>query len=207
MSLVGSLRAWIALVALEIILTLAFVPAERLHALIASEIATSRAAVGEAETERIVAAAQKYLRRLIEVLPFAATREPAGTEESPMTGAKRGSALVGERFRALAFLGAYRLCWLPAALGPFVACVIAAAIDGLAVRRRRAFTFATTSTSIYNAASYLVLSAAMLPLLYLVAPIPVPTAALPLAGLAVAGAVWTFFAHLPGAAPIVGLRT
>jgi len=88
-----------------------------------------------------------------------------------------------------------------------VACVIAAAIDGLAVRRRRAFTFATTSTSIYNAASYLVLSAAMLPLLYLVAPIPVPTAALPLAGLAVAGAVWTFFAHLPGAAPIVGLRT
>ena len=207
MSLGGFLRAWIALVGLEIILTLAFVPAERLHVLIASEVATSRAAVGEVETERVVAAAQKDLRGLIEAFPFAATRESTGTEESPMTGAKRGRALVGERFQALAFLGAYRLRWLQTVLGPSVALVIAAAIDGLAVRRRRAFTFATTSTSIYNAASYLVLSASMLPLLYLAAPIPVPTATLPLAGLAGAGAVWTFFAHLPGAAPIVGLRT
>ena len=124
-----------------------------------------------------------------------------------MTGARRASVLVGERLRALLLLGVYRLRWLRTALAPLLAFVIAAVVDGLAVRRRRAFTFATTSTVIYNAASYVVLSAAMLPLLYLAAPVPVPTAALQLAGLAVAGVVWTFFAHLPGAAPIVGLRT
>jgi hypothetical protein len=207
MSLGGCLRAWIALVALEIILTLAFVPAERLHALIASEIATSRAAVGAAETERIVAAAQEDLHWFIAAVPFAASREPANSEDSPITGATRGSQLVGERLRALAFLGVYRLCWLRTALAPLLACVIAAAIDGLAVRRRRAFTFATTSTVIYNAASYLMVSTSMLPLMYFIAPMPIPVACLPFAGLAVAGAVWTLLAHLPGAAPIVGLRT
>ena len=207
MSLGGCLRAWIVLTALEVVLTLAFVSAERLHSLIVGEIAAARAVVGETETERIVTAAREDMRHLIEALPFGEAREAPTVEASPMTGAKRGSALVAERLQALLLLGAYRLRWLWTALPAFLACVTAAAIDGLAVRRRRAFTFATTSTVIYNAASYLVLSAAMLPLLYLVIPIPLPIAALPLAGLAVAGAVWTFFAHLPGAAPVIGLRT
>lgn len=212
MSLGGCIRAWIILLALEIVFTLAFVPPARLRALIAAELTASRAALGERDADRVVSMSHEAFRAVLEALPALNPETDRSGDapqwlESPMQGAQRAIAIGLERVHGVLFLALYRLHWMREALIPLVACVAAAAVDGLAVRRRRAFTFATTSTAIYNAASYFVLSASMLPLLYLFAPIAVPAAALPLAGLAVAGAVWMFCAHLPGAAPIIGLRT
>ncbi len=212
MSLGGCIRAWIILLALEIVFTLAFVPPARLRALIAAELTASRVVLGERDTDRVVSVSNEAFTTVLEAWPALnpeadSSRDALQWLESPMQGAQRGIAIVRERVHGLLFLALYRLNWMREALIPLIACVAAAAVDGLAVRRRRAFTFATTSTALYNAASYFVLSASMLPLLYLFAPIALPAAVLPLAGLAVAAAVWTFCAHLPGAAPIIGLRT
>ncbi|HXN15428.1 MAG TPA: DUF4400 domain-containing protein, partial [Usitatibacter sp.] len=128
-------------------------------------------------------------------------------DEYPAEPTQRGITIVIERLRSLLFLALYRLSAIGEAALPLMLGILAAAIDGLAVRRRRAYSFATTSTAAYNAATYILLSLSMSAFLYLVAPLALPAALLPLAAFGAAGAVWIVFAHLPGAGPLIGLRT
>ena len=203
MSLAGFLRVWLALFALENLLTLAFVPPPRLRTVMASEIAESRRVLGDEATERAVRGARESFKAVVRAMPFLEARDES---ESPIRPARRGFDRVLERGQALVELALYRASVQGGFLIPILAIITAAAIDGLAMRRRRAFSFATTSTAVYNTASYLVLSTLVLPLLYLAAAVPVSPAFFPIIGIAAAGAVWVFLAHLPGAAPIIRSR-
>jgi lipopolysaccharide export LptBFGC system permease protein LptF len=195
---------WIALFALEILLTLSFVPPHRLRAVISAELTESKRMLGDENADRAVRAANDAYGNLLAATPLVGAREEP---ESPIRPARRGIDVILARGEALLYLALFRINTLRGLAIPTMALVFAAAVDGLAMRRRRAFSFATTSTAVYNAASYLVLSFSVLPLLYLMAPVPVSPAALPIAGIAAAGAVWVFLAHLPGAAPISRWRT
>lgn len=200
---------WVILLVGEILLTLAFVPPAKIRTLVETELANSRALLGQRDTDRVIGATNRSFEAIVAPRPSSAAgrpESPGGAEERVVQGLGRASSVVMERVRGLAYLALYRLHWMGESILPLSVISVGAAIDGLVVRRRRAYTFTSTSTSAYSAATYLVLSASFLPLLYLVAPIAVPAAALPLAGLAFAGAVWVFFAHLPGAGSIMGLR-
>ena len=209
MSLGGCLRMWLAILVAEIGLTLMLVPPAKIQALVEAELSDSRVLLGAADTDRVVEATNRSFEAVVGSVGSSAPRPPhiADSDEPVAQGMARASSVVIERVRGVVYLALYRLHWMRESILPLSLIAIAAAIDGLVVRRRRAYTFTSTSTSAYSAATYLVLSASFLPLFYLVAPVAVPAAALPLAGLAFAGAIWVLFAHLPGAGSIMGLRT
>ena len=204
MTLGGCLRMWLIVFFIEAVCLLAFVSPEKVRAVIAAEVEDSRARLGAEDTERIVVATNATFGELFDATPDIATAVPddrlAGTIE-------KLKVAIHQRLEAVVYLVAYRLSWLRAGLLPVAFISIAAGVDGLVVRRRRAYAFSSTSTSAFGAGAFLVLSASMLPLLYLIAPVRVPVLALPLAGLAFSGAVWLICAHLPGAGTIRGLNS
>ena len=206
MSLGGCLRGAIAVLVLEVVLTLAFVSSTRLEAIASQDIASGAAMVGAGAQERITTTTGSALAWFHEA--WSRDEHPSAEQEDAVIApAQRGSDRV--RRKALAFLQIFtiRLAIAREFIGPALACMVAAAIDGLAIRRRRAFTFATTSTVVYNAATYGLLLAVMIPLLYFAAPVALSMWAFPMAGLGMVLATWAFFAYFPGAAPIIGLRT
>jgi uncharacterized protein DUF4400 len=196
-------RVWIALWALEILLTLSFVEPSRLDTLVELEFARSRQTLGDAGAEQ---AGRRTGALLAPLLKGAASESAQEPDSSPMHAAGQAIGRIGERARALLVLMTFRVCswWELSVAG--AACVAAAGVDGLMVRRRRAFRFATTSTVLYNAAGYMLICALMAPLVCLVAPVALPPATPLVGALAAAGAVWLLCAHLPGPSTVIGAQ-
>jgi hypothetical protein len=204
MTLGGCLRMWLIVFFVEAVCMLAFVSPEKVRAVIAAEVEDSRVRLGAEDTERIVQATNQTFGDVFEATPDI----DAGISDDRLArGVEQLKIAIRLRLEAVVYLIAYRLSWLRAGLLPVAFISIAAGVDGLVVRRRRAYAFSSTSTSAFGAGAFLVLSVSMLPLLYLIAPVRVPVLALPLAGLAFSGAVWLICAHLPGAGTIRGLNS
>lgn len=211
MTLGKCFQLWFGLLVVCIVLILVFISPTWLSGVVAREVAESRMTVGSKDTDRVVAATNEWYLCAFErhEMRVAQTKAKTVQHNGARTSIALNRLLAGavERFDYIGYLIMFRLQWLVEAGMPILLFVIAAAIDGLAIRRRRAYTFAYTSTVVYNASSYVVLTVAFLPLIYLIAPVVVPVTFLPFAGIGIAAAVWVFFAHLPGAAPMIGMRT
>lgn len=212
MTLVKCIQVWLALFVLTAVLVLVFVPTARLSAAVQSEVESARATLGTTDTDRVVAAANRW--HSVVFSSSLAVSAANATSRDSNDGVKGASYAFGRILKAaqesvsyVSYLAIFRVQWLLESAVSILLFVAAASVDGWAIRRRRAYSFAYTSTVVYNASAYVVLTAAFLPLFYLILPFPAPPALLPAAGVAIAGAVWVFFAHLPGAAPIVGMTT
>jgi len=205
MTLGGCFRFGVAILALEMMLTVAYCSASRLNEL--ASIAIGDYALAHSETKgRVLARAKAIIAAVDSTWPEAAPRQE-GDDLGATSPAQRGSdRLVGNAIGLLRLV-AVRMAIAEDVMFPALACLVAAAIDGLAIRRRRAFTFATTSTVLYNAAGYGVLLSVLVPAICLAAPARTAMAAMPAVALGMALAIWTFFAYLPGAGPLIGLRT
>ncbi|MCA3018731.1 MAG: DUF4400 domain-containing protein [Rhodocyclaceae bacterium] len=206
---------WFSLLMITLVVVFVGVTPAQLRDTAMIEIETSRHLIPSKDVDKIIRRVNEWhaaftgLAQSYQASQKAAsgqTRNTRGAAElsQPMNNIIRG---ILDRASYLMYLVSFRLLWLAEAMVPMAVFAIAAAIDGLAIRRRRGYTFAATSTAIYNFSSYAVMTAAFLPLYYLIAPLALPAIALSAACMCIGAAVWVFFAHLPGAAPIIGMQT
>ena len=195
MSLGGCVRAWFALLTLEVLLTLAFASTGHLQDVAEAEFARSRGILGNALAERVATAA---------VAATSLFDVPAGNSGvEAWQPSRRGLDVVRERGRALLLLVIIRAALWREGATAAISCVFAAAVDGLMMRRRRAFEFETVNTALYNAAAYLLICATMASLACLVAPVPMPATTFVVLGLVLMIGIWTVCVHLPGPATLV----
>lgn len=202
MSLGACLRVWIALWALEVLLTVTFAPQGHLSQLAESEFRQ----LSEAQPQHAKLAVER-VTSLLPRLPALRDFTPSAPENTAMEGGSRAIEAVARSLRALVVLALFRLSASGEWVIAWLVCGWAAAADGLMVRRRRAFTFTTTSTALYNMAGYVLICAIMSAGLCLAAPIGVPLAVAAAIGVAFVAASWALCAHLPGPATLLGMRS
>lgn len=188
---------WIAFLALEVMLTLAFASTERMRGGAEEEFIRLRGIFGNAPAEHVAIAAIAADRSLFGL---------NGRGDSDMEAwqpSRRGLEVVRERARAMLMVAILRAAlWRDLAIA-LLACSVAAAVDGLMVRRRRAFTFRTPNSALYNAAGYVLIGSTVAPLACLLAPVSIPPSAPATAGLCVVASVWILCANLPGPATLL----
>jgi len=188
---------WVAMLALEVLLTLAFASMQRMQDIAEREFIRLREVVGSTHAERIAIAATAAGASL-----FGMSRHGDSDAEA-WQPTRRGLDVVRERARALLLVAFLRAAsWRDMATA-LLACAVAAAVDGLMVRRRRAFTFEPTSSALYNAAAHLLIAASMAPLACVVAPVTIPAITVAALGLVLVASVWILCAHLPGPATLI----
>lgn len=188
---------WVALLALEVLLTVAFASTERMQDIAEREFIRLREVVDSAHAERIAIAATAADTSL-----FGMSRH-GDTDAEAWQPTRRGLDVIRARARALLLVAILRVAaWRDMATA-LLGCAVAAAVDGLMVRRRRAFTLETTSSALYNSAAHLLISANMALLACLVAPVSIPAITAAALGLVLVASVWILCAHLPGPATLV----
>lgn len=210
MSLGTFFRFWVAALMAMLVLTLAYVDPAKITLLVDAEIQKADMTLGSSDTRRVVARTNELWQTLFaDPVEAQKQRMDESTEKSAKVaaGLTRTVQTIMDRVKGLAYLAMFRLQWITEAIVPALIFIIAASVDGLAARRGRAFTFKSTSTVSFNTSSYAMVAAALLPLFYLIVPTSIPPVLPLLSGLGVAAAVWVFFAHLPGASPIIGMQT
>lgn len=200
--MLACLRVCVALCVLQILVVLSFVPAIRLSELAEDEYRS----LVEASGRRTMDA------WMISVISLAAgafsTRASVDEsgDESPMKPASKGIQGAAQRASTAFVLAILRVMrWSDLAVA-LLAAGFAAVVDGLMVRRRRSFGFATPMPPLYNLAGYLFITALMtLPFLS-VTPFTIPIWMPLCASIAAVCAVWTLCAHFPGPATLLGSR-